>query len=396
MKISKNKITADLIYTGEGNPLKDHVIVTDIHGKILDISPQEDHEKNSYKRYDGIICPGFVNAHCHLELSHMKGVIDTGTGLLKFLEDVVSKRDFSPEIVHEAILRADREMHDEGIVAVGDISNKTDTAKTKENSPILYYTFVEMFDFMQSERTEEMIGRYKTVYDTFSTEGGNKKSFVPHAPYTVSLGLYEYIRNENYQDVTISIHNQETEVENRFFINGDGPFVDFFKNFGASIPDYIPTGKPSIYHAMNLLNATTKTIMVHNTMTSQEDVKAANMWNKNVYWATCPNANLYIENRLPDYRHFISEGAKMVIGTDSLTSNWQLSILEEIKTIKKYASYVDIGTLIQWATKNGAAALGYDHLGTIKKGKSPGLVHISNVILEGEEPDISEAMAKKI
>ena len=65
----------------------------------------------------------------------------------------------------------------------------------------------------------------------------------------------------------------------------------------------------------------------------------------------------------------------MTIGTDSLTSNWQLSILEEIKTIRKYASYVSLDTLLEWATINGAKALGFDHkLGSIEVGKKPGLV----------------------
>jgi cytosine/adenosine deaminase-related metal-dependent hydrolase len=65
----------------------------------------------------------------------------------------------------------------------------------------------------------------------------------------------------------------------------------------------------------------------------------------------------------------------MTIGTDSLTSNWQLSILEEMKTISKYQSYIPFDTLLQWATLNGARALGMEQeLGSIEAGKKPGLL----------------------
>lgn len=68
----------------------------------------------------------------------------------------------------------------------------------------------------------------------------------------------------------------------------------------------------------------------------------------------------------------------MTIGTDSLTSNWQLSVLEEMKTIAKYQSYVPFETLLQWATLNGAMALGmHDLLGSLEEGKSPGVLHLS-------------------
>jgi cytosine/adenosine deaminase-related metal-dependent hydrolase len=75
-------------------------------------------------------------------------------------------------------------------------------------------------------------------------------------------------------------------------------------------------------------------------------LQSANMWNKNIFWATCPNANLYIENRLPDYKIFLDADAIVTIGTDSLTSNWQLSIWEEIKTIRKYQSFVKLESFI--------------------------------------------------
>lgn len=391
------KYTADKIFTLTQEPLTDHVVVTDNDGVVLSIDPMSDHDAGSVEKLNGIITPGFVNTHCHLELSHMKGLVDTGTGLLPFIESVVKFRDFPEDQILDAIEAADQEMYAEGIVAVGDISNKADTAATKAKSKINYYTFVEMFDFMQSSMTEATIDQYKAVFDGHSDEDGNRKCFVPHAPYTVSEGIYEYIRNENYQEDTVSIHNQETLAEQELFISKKGGFLPFYKNFGFSLDKFEATGKGSIYTAMHNLNANMKTLFVHNTLTSAEDIAAAQDWSWKVHWATCPNANLYIENQLPDYKAFIDAGAVMTIGTDSLTSNWQLSILEEMKTIKKYKSYIPVETLITWACKNGAEALGYeDQLGTIEVGKKPGLVHIDAVIDSDGSIDIINAKARRL
>ena len=109
-------------------------------------------------------------------------------------------------------------------------------------------------------------------------------------------------------------------------------------------------------------------------MCTADDISTAHEWSDKVYWATCANANLYIENRLPNYQLFLDGNAKMTIGTDSLTSNWQLSVLDEMKTISKYQSYVSFETLLRWATLNGAEALGYEKdLGSLEVGKTPGL-----------------------
>lgn len=392
-----NKYTADLIFTCTGAPLSNHVIVTNAERTILSIEPISEHDPSSIEKYAGVLCPGFVNTHCHLELSHMKGLVDTGTGLIPFITNVVKHRDFPEEQIMAAIAAADQEMYDGGIVAVGDISNKADTAYTKAESSINYYTFVEMFDFMQSSMTEDTIDQYKAVFEAHSEDNGNRKCFVPHAPYSVSAGLYEYIRNENYQDDTVSIHNQETESEQELFKTKTGAFLDFYEGFGFKLDKLKPTGIGSIYHAMKYLNAMMKVLFVHNTMTTAEDIRAAHDWNYRTYWATCPNANLYIENRLPDYQAFIDNDAKMTIGTDSLTSNWQLSILEEMKTIKKYKSFVTVDELFVWACKNGAEALGYeDKLGTLAVGKKPGIVHVDAAISADGSVDISNAVAQRI
>jgi len=307
----------------------------------------------------------------------MKGKVNTGTGLIPFITSVVQQREVDQEIIDYAIKEADQEMYDNGIVAVGDICNQMDTSEVKAESPINYYSFVEMFDFLQDENAQSTFDQYKTVYEQMDVSGSNKKSAVPHAPYSVSKKLFSLINNLNSASSTVSIHNQELDAENELFTNKKGQFIDFYKGFNISLDQFNPTGRGSIHYALDQMDHAQKCLFVHNTKTTSDDIKAALIKNPNTYWATCANANLYIENNLPDYQAFLDQAAVMTIGTDSLTSNWQLSVLEEIKAIKKYKSYLPIAELLRWATLNGAKALAYENdLGSFEVGKSPGIVQL--------------------
>jgi len=363
-------ITADRIYPVTSPPLAKGVLVMEGE-KIIEITTREKISQELLEHHSGTIIPGFINTHCHLELSHLKGKVSTGTGLLPFIFQVVKFRDIHQEIIDDAIVQADEYMWSNGIQAVGDISNKADTFSVKHKSKILYYTFIEMFDFLQDENSNIFTQNFQKVYQSY--EG--LKSAVPHAPYSVSAKLFSELNRLNSGRVTVSIHNQETPAEEELFLTGTGPFIDFYKSFDLSIDHFIPTGKSSIHYALANLDPGQRTIFVHNTLTTKNDIGIAHQWNDQVYWATCPNANLYIENRLPNYQSFIDTDAMMTIGTDSLTSNWQLSVLEEMKTISKYQSFIPFETLLKWATINGAKALGMDDkLGSLENGKQPGIL----------------------
>lgn len=379
--------TADYLYPIASPPIRNGIITLDDSGRITDIrdpsAPDFVSPASPPKRLEGILIPGFINAHCHLELSHLRGVSATGKTLLPFLVDVVTLREVEQEVIDAAIAAQDRLMWESGIQAVGDICNKLDTAATKRDSPVTYYSFVEMFDFLQPDRARETFDRYAEVY---AGQPG-PKSAVPHAPYTVSDRLYPLINALNTGNETVSIHNQETAAEDELFETGGGPFRSFFDGFGARLDGFTAPGTPSIYHAMQHLDPGKRTLFVHNTLTTEAAILAAQAWGEDgVYWATCPNANLYIENRLPRYDRFLKMGAKVCVGTDSLTSNWQLDILEELKTIARYQSYVPFAELLRWATLNGAEALQLDdRLGSLDVGKAPGLLHLRG--LRGQDPD---------
>ena len=387
-------ITADLLFTETNELEKGKVLELSDQGKILQVHSKNDLENAKVEHHKGILCPGFINTHCHLELSHMLGKIDSGTGLLHFIGDVVKTRGAAAEVIQNAISGADESMFEAGIQAVGDISNQKDTIDVKKKSQIRYYNFIECFDFLQDENAMKEFSKYQRVYDAFKLKDGDQKSLVPHAPYSVSDRMYDLISAENGSEVkTISIHNQETQAEQQLFISKSGAFIDFYKGFGVGLDDFKASGNTSIFHAIERMPAHNRNLFVHNTLTSRDDIEVTNKKLSHVYWATCPNANLYIENTLPDYKIYIETNACMTIGTDSLTSNWQLSILEEMKTIQKYQSFVELETLLTWATINGAKALGFDNeLGSFTPGKTPGIL-----LLEGiDAQNIQNAKVKRL
>ncbi len=369
--------SADKVFGADGQWKQQTVIVTDEAGRIQDLLPRNQADPALVDFRPGALIPGFINAHCHLELSHMKGRIPTGTGLISFIKSVVTERDIEPETIQNAIALADAEMQEAGIMAVGDISNVADSFEQKETSQLRYYTFVEVFDFMQNQLCESSFQKALDIFEALKLPPGHEKSLVPHAPYSVSPELFQKIREFHSKRQVLSLHNQEIKDEDDMFISGKGGLIPFFESFGFDLSHFRATGETSLRYALLQLPDQVPLLLVHNTRTLSEDILWAMEKNSNLYWVSCPNANLYIENQLPQYDTFREHNARIALGTDSLASNWQLSILEEIKTLKKYKSYLPTLELLSWATKNGAQALQMDEqLGSLEIGKQPGILHL--------------------
>lgn len=375
------KLSADFIFPISQAPIPNGVVVVDSEGIILDVRQRKDGEEPELEIHKGIICPGFVNTHCHLELSHLKGKIATGGGLDNFIKDIETFRTTNPETIQEAIENAEREMLDNGIVAVGDISNGDASFLQKSKGRMKYHTFLEVYGF-HPDKADTAFQRALNLYALLKKRpSDNTASITPHAPYSVSEALLKRIAAFALENQSIlSIHNQENQDENALFLNKTGSILNRLKAFGIDTDWWQPTGKNSLPSVLPHLPSTQKTLLVHNTYTTLEDINWALSYNPNLYWCFCPNTNLYIENHLPDFHLFIDAGVRITIGTDSLASNNGLSILEELITISKHAPEIPLNTLLKWATWNGAAFLGFENvLGCIDKNKRPGLVLIQNI-----------------
>jgi cytosine/adenosine deaminase-related metal-dependent hydrolase len=383
-------LTAPLIHNGYGFLPEGSVIELNDAGVIVAIHSEA--EGKEVSSFDGMLCPGFVNVHCHLELSHMKGMIPEHTGLIPFLQKVPSYRTtFSEEQKKAARHEAYNELIKNGVVAVGDIVNVTDTTDVRQLGQLHVHSFVETIGFTDAF-AQQRFDAALAVYESFTTQHSDKaflrQSIVPHAPYSVSQKVFDLINQYQPQSI-ISIHNQESLAENEFYFSKEGAVNDLLGGFGIDTAFFQPFATTSLRTYTNWLAATHPCIFIHNTYTQKEDVAFAVNHFEKTFWCLCPNANLYIENQLPDVMVFLDSGVTVCIGTDSLASNHQLSVLEELITLKKHCPFLQWETLLQWATLNGAKALEMDHLiGSVEMGKRPGIINIS--CLEGSQPRVQK------
>jgi len=363
--------SADWVFPVSSPPIRNGVVAVNPNGEIKKIFTEADAERHHLDatRYQGAIVPGFINTHCHLELSHMLGQIPEQTGLVTFVQSIIKSRQGSAEQIKMAMQNADRQMFENGIVAVGDISNQIASKEIKQGSEIYYHTFVEAMGF-NPERANAIMDYANGIKSEFFPLPA---SVVPHAPYSVSPELFSLINERAEREMALlSVHNQETTSENAFFQDKTGGFLELYKFLGLDITFFIPSGKTSLQTWLPYVKKQ-KTLLVHNTVSNRGDVEFAKKSHPDLYWCLCPQANLYIENILPDVNLLIDENVKITLGTDSLASNRQLNILTEMQTLQQHKK-VSFEKLLQWATINGAEFLALDgQLGTIEPGKKPGL-----------------------
>jgi cytosine/adenosine deaminase-related metal-dependent hydrolase len=387
-----NKFKPQSLFTGQAIIDGDNrVVVTTKDGTIVDIISASEAGED-IQVLDGLLCPGFINAHCHLELSHLKDAIPTETGLSEFVKQIVPKRAAAQEVIEEAIEAAETEMYNNGIVAVGDICNTADTIAAKTKGKLAYYNFVEIYGLDPLLASQKMT---EGLLLQVQYEAANLKAVViPHASYSVPAALLQLLANK-YGSHTVSIHNQETKAENDFFEKKIGAFVDMYARVDVDLDFFTPTKTTSLQSVLPYLKDAAKTIWVHNSFTSEADIKAVQATATDAYWCLCPSANQYIENTMPPVQLLRNQHANIVVGTDSYASNWSLNMLDELKRIQLHNPQIPIAEMLTWITSNGARALQMeDKLGSIEVGKKPGLVLIENLL--GQHQLTSNSFAKRI
>jgi cytosine/adenosine deaminase-related metal-dependent hydrolase len=366
---------ADYVFPISADPIKNGVVAVDEKGKIIVVSdePPPGIDSASIERLPGIICPGFINTHCHVELSHLHGKITEGGGLVPFIKNIQQFRNTDAAEIEAAALKADNDMYENGIVAVGDISNSNVTIAVKANSKLYYHTFVETFSFTP-DKAEAVFNNALAIMAEFKPQ---PCSITPHAPYSVSKELFRLIKkycDNNANKNLLSMHNQECEDENKFYRYKLGAFNDLYEHFGIDITYFKPQARNSIQSVLPLLTNKQNILMVHNTCTNLKDIYFIKRFDRKIHWCFCPNANLFIEGTLPKVDLFLDQGFNITLGTDSLASNNKLCILSEMRTLQAKFPALSTERLLTWATINGATFLGIDkEKGTLEPGKTPGL-----------------------
>lgn len=391
------RISASYVYTGKDiMPVVDGYVDYADDGTIISVGELSGTDSPG-DRYEGIIAPGFVNAHCHLELSHLRGAFEKGTGMSGFINQINSLRDSKSreEKIRDASAWLER-LWNQGVSAMADISNCDDTFAMKSKSPMYTRTFLEVFG-TESEDCEAVIDGVRKL-EAEADSYGIDAAPTPHACYTMSPQLLTAASAEALKSGFLSYHSQESPEEEELVISGTGALAENYKGRHLSTPPV--TGRPALMYFLDRLSEIHRPpfdehiLLVHNVCLTQEAAEAATAALKNVYWAVCPLSNLFIHNALPPLDLMRENKLKIAIGTDSLSSNDTLDMVAEMYCISENFPDIPLGEIISWATSSGAHFLKKAQLGEIAPGKKPGLVLIENI--DGNGRLTADSCSKRI
>ena len=357
--------------------LQHHVVEIDDQGYVLSVRKRSLQE--TVEELPGYLLPGLVNAHCHLELSHLDGQIEPGNGMAPFIREVFRLRNaFSDEQQLAAIDKAIEKIRASGTVAVGDICNTDLTVAAKSQTHDLYFhSFLEL-PGLDPSRAERIWMHGESLHQAF---GELPHSFTPHAPYSMSLPLlqrvYEHTRHA-------SVHLLESRDEVELFVMREGFLADAFHDFGIIFPAF-PDAHPLDYITRNL-DEETRIIWVHNTLMKQADIARLMKKAPDSYFCLCPRSNQYLHKRPPDLSQFQEVRHRVCLGTDSLASNHDLDLWKDVQEVLTLPDPPDFHTAVTWATMNGADALGVgNQFGKFRPGLRPGLLWVRSPVSEKVE-----------
>ena len=335
----------------------------------------------------GAIVPGFVNSHCHIELSHLYGKFRKGTGMAGFIDQINALRDWAGADVKAQLTQKWMDkMWEDGVTAMSDISNDDSSFKVKSSHNLYTRTFLEVFG-SEPEMCEGVMADV-TALKAVADEAGIDAAPTPHSCYTMSPQLLSASASAGLDGGFLSYHSQESQEEEDLLISGSGAMYENRKRSGMSTPPV--TGESSLKYFIDRLAAAKpapyeqQILLVHNVCLAQGDIDAAKEVMKNVYFAICPLSNIFIHNALPPIDLMRENGLAIALGTDSLSSNDDLDMVKEMNCLHSSFPYVPMQEILTWASLNGAKFLKKDDvLGTLTPGKKPGLVLIEEIVGEG-------------
>ena len=381
------RIAASYVYTLESaEPLKNGFVEYDENeGTIVRTGLCEDPQSEDI--LSGALVPGFVNAHCHVELSHLHGKFYKGSGMAGFIDQINALRDWAGrEVKQELVQKWMDKMWEDGVSAMADISNDDSSFDIKAGHDMYTRTFLEVFG-SEPEMCDGVMADV-TALDALAKEKGIDAAPTPHSCYTMSPSLLGASAAAGLAKGYISYHSQESQEEEDLLLTGSGAMCENRVRNGMSTPPV--TGESSLKYFIDRLSSVVSApydqhiLLVHNVCLQQDDIDAAKKVMNNVYWAICPLSNIFIHNALPPIELMRKNDLSIAIGTDSLSSNDDLSMIKEIACIHKNFPDVPMNEVFTWASLNGARFLSKeDMLGSFAPGKKPGIVLVNGLDAEG-------------
>ncbi len=340
--------------------------------------------------FDGILCPGLINAHTHLELSmfnkdffHHKDFVDW---VLRLVE---SRGALTPDEVHAQCVKAKRDAEKRGTSYFVNIGNDYEVNASLGKNQLFQFEQIGI----NGAYADKILERAKLLVEK---RQGVETSLAVHAPYSVSPELMRGIKAFNNSRGTItSMHLAETADEGEFTRSGKGRMADLLNKRVVSWQFSVPGVSPVQYvDSLGLLDD--KTLCVHCVFVDDEDVRILGERRSTV--AVCVRSNLELSGKKPPVEKFRQNNVRVLIGTDSMASAPDIDMFSEIAAF--YSEFKEVYTpteIIRLATVDAAEFLGIgDHLGRIAAGQENSLVYVpfDGKTKEASEFLVSEAAGK--
>lgn len=266
--------------------------------------------------YGGILTSPMTNAHCHLELSYLRGAIPSGGGFAGFAKSIGQVRNIAT--MEQRIASAefwDAKMYSEGIGRVLDISNGATTLDIKRRSKIDYHTFAELFGLGATS--------IEPLKELMSLAEGTNISITPHSTYSLNEAAFRAAVAAS-GDAPLSIHFMESRAESDLY-HRRGTLWQWYEGSGMKV-DFLHYGSPTA-RIIECIPANRKIYLIHNTFLERADaVRLMEHFGDNLTFVLCPCSNKFIEGVLPDALMLTELGARIALGTDSLASAENLSL----------------------------------------------------------------------
>ena len=311
------------------------------------------------------VLPGLANAHTHLDLSALRGRLPAPAGFTDWLRAIVAyRRDSSPTEWQEAIGDGVAESLLGGTTLLGDISGGGFSAPVLAASPLRSTVFHEIIG-LTKPRARQTWREAASWLHTHPSGSNCQLGISPHAPFSVRHGLW---RLASRRGVPLAIHWAETREEDQLLTNHSGPLRSFLEEIAAWDAEGLAEGRDWIERQLGRVR---RIVFVHGNYLDSERVSSA-LRRPGMAIVYCPRTHAYFGHSPHPFLQLLAAGVNVALGTDSLASNPDLSILEEMRFLWRiYRGQLSGEQLLRMGTLNGAVALGFEAAtGSLTTGKS--------------------------
>ena len=347
------------------------------------------------------IMPALVNAHTHLELSYLHGRVARTEAFLDWIRTIMATRRHYPDAADPRIIEAARSAiagaRASGTGLVGDISNTLVTAPLLREASMPAHLFYELLKFNATD--PEALAREGRARADAAVAPDVRVSLAPHAPYSVSPGLFAAIRADldAHPGEVTSVHLGESPEELEFVKRGTGPWRTLLEELGVWTDDWKPPGTSPVEYLEQLGFLDRRVLAVHGVQFDGDDLRR--LRSRGMTIVSCPRSNQHVGVGAPPLEAFYAMDVNVAFGTDSLASAPDVDLFSELAEARRLAPRVSARALLDSATRQGAVALGFEEFGTIEVGKRAQViaVHVPADVDDVEEylvsgitpPDVS-------